>query len=128
MKHPTFNAVGISKCVQDKKSNNLAVHLVDKDRTQVVNFSPESQRSLLLALLSRPPAEPDIGLVDFAKALHLRGTRPFRLQDENLCGLEMLVGQNMAIHVLFPPEAISSIRTSLDQLSMPGPLKGDIKH
>ena len=110
MKRPSFNASALTQSRTGGPTNNTAITAVDdKGNTQDINISPKAKDQLLQMLLAAMPfgtAEQDAKSTK--NFLLAKNTRVFEGPD-GIIGLEVLLGPNIAIHILLPgllPEAL----------------------
>lgn len=128
MKHPTLNAASVSNATVNGETNSIQITFVDTiNNTQVINLSPQAQESLLLALIARP----SVGLLSEQKVsrrpLGVIGAR--RIQDaKGFVGLELVVGDNQAIHVMFPPEGVAPFQKMVAAIHDPSSWDNSVAH
>jgi hypothetical protein len=110
VKHPAFNAASVSSSTLNVTTNNTEITLISPEgNIQVVNLSPEARKNLLMSLLARPQHP------NALNALPANGFR-YVVLDKATPGLEVSFGNNLAIPITFPKEAISVLKQQIAAL------------
>jgi hypothetical protein len=100
-----FNAANLESATA--QNNNLRLLFVDSNgQKQSINLSPQAKNNLLMSLMTRPTSpNPDA-------ALACNGVR-WAVIDKSTPCLEFSFAQNLAIPIIFPPEAIGLLKEQI---------------